>query len=362
MEVFTTLRYQTTYRGDMRLLKSWSLRVWFVFVFAFAVVFPISLNDGEIQMADGFQVYLACSALVAITGAVALNLLMGYAGQISLGNAAFLAIGAITAHVFGVRLHVPFLLVVPLALVAGLLVGAAVGLPSLRIRGLYLLLATMALHFIVNYILLRYQLAVAGVAGLVYPHPQFDGFVLRGDRQWYYVFLGLALGSCLFVKNLSRHAEGRALIAVRDQDVAAMVLGINVARSKVLAFAVSSGIICVLGALTAYWLGTITNENFPLSLAIDYAVMIIIGGLGSVTGAVLGAFFVTLLPTLIEQVVQAAATSLPVFSQFVGAKGTLFNTIVYGLLIVIFLIVKPEGLAGIWADIKRFFIQWPYSY
>lgn len=362
MAVLSSLRYQTTYRGDLRLLKSWSMRVWFVFLFAFALVFPISLNDGDTQIADGFQVYLACSALLAITGAVALNLLTGYTGQISLGNAAFLAIGAMAAHILGVRLHIPFVIVIPLALVVGMAVGAVVGLPSLRVRGLYLLLATMALHFIVNYILLRYQLAAASVAGLVYPHPKFGGFVLKTDRQWYYVFLALAVFSCLFVKNLSRHAEGRALIAVRDQDVAAMVLGVNVARSKVLAFAVSSGIICMLGALTAYWLGNITNDNFPLSLAIDYTVMIIIGGLGSVTGAVLGAFFVTLLPTLIQQVVQAAASSVPAFSQFTGAKGAVFNTIAYGVLIVVFLIVKPEGLAGIWADVKRFFVKWPYSY
>ena len=360
--MISTLRYQTSYRGDIRLLRSWSIRAWFVILLAFALVFPISLNDGETQLADGFQVFLACNALIAITGAVALNLLTGYTGQISLGNAAFLAIGALTAHLLGIRLHVPFLLVVPMALVVGLLVGALVGLPSLRIRGLYLLLATMALHFIVNYVLLRYQLAAAGVSGLVYPHPDIAGFVLKGDRQWYYVFLGMAVLSCLFVKNLSRHAEGRALVAVRDQDVAAMILGVNVARSKVMAFAISSGMICAMGALLAYWTGNITNDNFPLSLAIDYAVMIIIGGLGSVTGAVLGALFVTLLPTVIQQVVQGAATNVPVLSRFAGAEGAIFNTIVYGVLIVVFLIIKPEGLAGIWADIKRFFVKWPYSY
>jgi branched-chain amino acid transport system permease protein len=200
------------------------------------------------------------------------------------------------------------------------------------------------------------------VTGLQFPHPDIAGFVLKGDRQWYYVFLGVAVGTCLFVKNLSRHAEGRALVAVRDQDVAAMILGVNVARSKVLAFALTSGIICGLGALLAYWEGNVTNDNFPLSLAIDYTVMIIIGGLGSVTGAILGAFFVTLLPTFIQQVVQGTATSVPGFSALTGAKGAIFNTIVYGLLIILFLIIKPDGLAGIWADVKRFFLKWPYSY
>jgi branched-chain amino acid transport system permease protein len=356
------LAYQTSYRGDMRLVKTWVMRVWLFVLFAFALVFPISLNDGETQLADGFQVYLACTALVAITGAVALNLLTGYTGQISLGNAAFLAIGALAAHVFGMRFHLPFVLVVPLALVTGLVVGAVVGLPSLRVRGLYLLLATMALHFIVNYVFLQYQLAAAGVSGLQFPHPNVAGFVLKADRQWYYLFLAAAVGTCLFVKNLTRHAEGRALVAVRDQDVAAMILGVNVARSKVVAFAVSSGIICALGALLAYWQGNVTNENFPLSLAIDYTVMIIIGGLGSVTGAILGAFFVTLLPTVIQQFVQGAANTLPALSAFTGAKGAIFNTIVYGLLIILFLILKPAGLAGIWADIKRFFTRWPYSY
>lgn len=360
--MISALRYQTSYRGDMRLMRSWSIRAWFLVLFAFLLVFPVSLNDGETQLADGFQVFLACNALIAVTGAVALNLLTGYTGQISLGNAAFLAIGALTAHVLGIRLHVPFVLVVPLALVVGLAVGAVVGLPSLRVRGLYLLLATMALHFIVNYALLRYQLAAAGVSGLVFPHPNIAGLVLKTDRQWYYVFLAAAVIACVFAKNLSRHAEGRALVAVRDQDVAAMVLGINVARSKVLAFAISSAVICAMGALLAYWTGNITNDNFPLSLAIDYAVMIIIGGLGSVTGSVLGALFVTILPTVIQQAVQGTAMHVPVLSRFAGAEGALFNTIVYGVLIVLFLIIKPEGLAGIWADAKRFFVKWPYSY
>lgn len=357
-----TLSYQTSYGGDMRLVKTWAMRVWLVVLLALALVFPISLNDGEIQLADGFQVFLMCSVLVAVTGAVALNLLTGYTGQISLGNAAFLAIGALAAHTFGIRLHLPFVVVVPIALAVGLLVGAVVGLPSLRVRGLYLLLATMALHFIVNYVFLRYQLAAAGVAGLAFPHPNVAGFVFKGDRQWYYIFLAAAVATCLFVKNLSRHAEGRALVAVRDQDVAAMVLGVNVARSKVLAFAVSSGIVCAMGALIAYWEGNVTNDNFPLTLAIDYTVMIIIGGLGSVTGAILGAIFVTLLPTVIQQFVQATASSVPVFAAFTGAKGALFNLIIYGLLIVLFLIIKPDGLAGIWSDVKRFFQKWPYSY
>jgi branched-chain amino acid transport system permease protein len=358
----STLTYKTSYRADMRLVNGWAMRLWLLALLTLALVFPISLNDGEIKLADGFQVYLVCNVLIAVTGAVALNLLTGYTGQISLGNAAFLAIGALAAHVFGVRMHLPFLLVIPIALVVGLVVGAVVGLPSLRVRGLYLLLATMALHFIVNYGFLRYQLAAAGVTGLQFPHPDLAGLVLKGDRQWYYVFLAAAVGTCLFVKNLSRHAEGRALVAVRDQDVAAMILGVNVARSKVLVFALTSGIICGLGALTAYWEGNVTNDNFPLSLAIDYTVMIIIGGLGSVTGAILGAIFATLLPTFIQQIVQNTATSVPALSGLTGAKGAIFNTIAYGLLIILFLIVKPDGLAGIWADVKRFFLKWPYSY
>lgn len=346
----------------MRLVKGWGLRAWLFVLFAIAIVFPISLNDGETQLANGFQVNLVCTALIAVTGAVALNLLTGYTGQVSIGNAAFLAIGTLAAHVFGIRMHLPFIVVIPLALVVGLLIGGFVGLPSLRVRGLYLLLATMGLHFIVNYIFLQYQLKSVGVTGLSFPHPDMFGLVLKNDRQWYYVFLAAAVASCLFVKNLSRHAEGRALVAVRDQDVAAMILGVNVARSKVLAFAVSSGMICAMGALVAYWTSTVTNDSFTLELAIDYAAMIIIGGLGSVTGAILGAFFVTLLPTVIQQAVQGAATSLPGFAALTGAQGSLFNLIVYGLLIVLFLILKPDGLAGIWADIKRFFAKWPYSY
>lgn len=357
-----SLTYRTSYRADMRLVQTWFMRVWLALLLVVAIAFPIQLNDGEIQVADGYQVYLMCNALVAVTGAVALNLLTGYTGQVSLGNAAFLALGAIVGGIFGLQMHLPFVVVVPVAAVVGAVVGALVGLPSLRVRGLYLLLATMALHFIMVYVFLRYQLAVSGPEGLKFPKPSIGPLLLKSDRQWYYLFLLTAVGCCLFVKNLSRHAEGRALVAVRDHDVAAMVLGVNVARSKVLAFAISSAMITGLGAMVAYWQVNVTNDSFPLSLAIDYAAMIIIGGLGSVTGAVLGAFFITLFPAFIQQGVQAAGSTVPVLGQFTGARAGIINLMIFGLLIVLFLVAKPEGLAGLWQDVKRFFTQWPYSY
>lgn len=358
-----SLTYQTSYRRDIRLVKTWLMRGWLFILFAFLLIFPIQLNDGEIQFANGFQVFLVDSVLIAVTSAVALNILTGYGGQVSIGNAAFLAIGAMAAHIFGVRfLHLPFLVVLPLAFAVGLAVGAVVGLPSLRVRGLYLFLGTMALHFITNYVLLQYTLKSSGVSGLVFPHPDLFGIVLRTDRQWYYVFLVFAFVASMIMKNLGRHAEGRALIAVRDQDVAAMVLGVNVSRSKVTAFALSAGMLSLLGAVYAYWVGNITNDNFPLSLAIDYTVMIIIGGLGSVLGSILGAIFVSLLPTVIQTTVQNLGTTVPALSQFTGARAAIFNQMIYGLLLIGFLILKPEGLAGIWLDIKRFFTKWPYSY
>lgn len=361
--------YSTTYRQQMRLVRTNAMRVWVAVVASALVYLPwvitrrsllgVHLTEHETLNMNMTQINLS---LIAIVGALGLNLLTGYTGLISLGNAAFFAIGAIVAASLSVKwVQLPFPLVILAAGVVGALVGTIVGLPSLRIRGLYLLLATMALHFIMVYVFFRYQSAFFGVAGVVFTPPSLFGWRLDSDLRWYYFLLGLATLSLLLVKNVLRTRHGRALLAVRDHEIAAASAGVNVARTRVQSFAVSSFLVTMIGAVYVWYLGAATQDNFDLRLAILFIAMIVIGGLGSLLGTVLGAILWQLVPNALLACSEMAGTVSPQISSTVNAWQTQITNIVFGVIVLLILVFEPTGLNGLWQRAKQAVVRWPYT-
>jgi len=347
--------FKTSYAADMALyplpIARWAVAA--VAVIFFAIV-PLTLDDYFLSIAN-----LVC---VAIVGAVGLNILVGYTGQVSIGHGAFMSVGAYTAANLANRLGSPW----PVNLLAGGLmaaaVGAVVGIPSLRIKGLYLAIATLAGQFIIEWIINHVTFISGGVqASIPVARPRIGSMALDSQRSIYYFLLVFVVLALVGNMNLVRSRVGRAFIAIRDQDIAAEIIGINIFRYKLLAFAVSSFYAGVTGVLYTYFLGIANYEQFQLGVSVDYLAMIIIGGLGSVLGSVFGAIFITLLPIVIRRVMEA-------FGGIFFEPGTLLNlipnvrVILFGALIIFFLIVEPEGLNRLWRNIRSYFRIWPFAY
>ena len=357
--------YRTSYRDDMKLVHSNWLRAWIVVFGAFLIYLPSVLQQHsflglEVTSAEllGMNLSRVDFALIAILGAVGLQLLTGYTGLISLGNAAFFAVGAFAAAVLANQFRLPFPIAVAGAGVFGALVGAAVGLPSLRVRGLYLLLATMALQFIAAYGFLRYQQQFYGAAsgGVGFPDAYIGPWKLADDRAWYFLLMPLTVLCLVMTKNLLRTRIGRALVAVRDQDIAAGAVGINVGATKIKAFAASSFIVSVAGALFAFYLSNVSQDTFSLELAIQYVAMVIIGGMGSLLGAILGTVFVVLFPYVID-----AVTALLGIAGRLASVIFAVNYAAFGLVMILFLAFEPQGLVGLWRRMQSWFLLWPFK-
>jgi branched-chain amino acid transport system permease protein len=346
---------KTTYEADMALyplpIARWTVAALAVVFFA---VIPLALH----------QYYLSIANLVwiSVIGALGLNILVGYTGQVSIGHGAFMSVGAYTAANLAIRLGSPW----PVNLLAGGLmaaaVGAVVGIPSLRIKGLYLAIATLAGQLIIEWTINHVTFISGGVqASIDVPRPRLGSYVIASQREMYYFLLVFVVLAIVATLNLVRSRVGRAFIAIRDQDIAAEIIGINIFRYKLLAFAISSFYAGVTGVLYTYYLGIANYEQFQIGVSIDYLAMIIIGGLGSVLGSIFGAAFVTLLPIAIRYAMEA-------FGGLFFAPQTVLNLIpnlrlmMFGALIILFLIVEPEGLNRLWRNIRNYFRIWPFAY
>jgi len=336
----------TTYQADRRLHRLPFARLaMLTFLAVLYVVVPL--------VASPYQIYVLDTLLVATIGALGLNLLTGYAGQISIGHGGFIGVGAFTSAILVSKLGVPLAISVPAAglLTAGL--GLLVGLPSLRIKGLYLAIATLAAQVIIDWALSRP--AIAGTGSVAAPRPG----LLQPDRAYYVVLLSVTILAVIGIENLLRTRLGRALIAVRDQDIAASVIGVSVGRYKLLAFGLSSFYAGVAGALLGHLNGAVNFEQFQLDLSIQYLAMIVIGGLGSIPGAIFGAVFVSLLPILLRNL---AGTLDGLVGG--GSSGLLssLQLFLFGLVIVLFMTLEPRGLARIWRSLKDAIRLWPFSH
>jgi branched-chain amino acid transport system permease protein len=341
--------FKQTYSEDMAIFET-PLSRWLLgaFLVAFATV-PL--------FATHYWLDILNRIMVAVIAAMGLNILTGYTGQISLGNAAFLSVGAYVTAYLG-RMDVPFLVVIPVAGIVTALIGMVFGVPSLRLKGLYLAVATLAAHFVIEFTIVHWEKVTGGVNGISVPAAKAGPLLLRSDRQLFWLVLVIAILLLFAARNLFRTKVGKAFIAIRDQDISAEVMGVNVFKYKLLAFGVSSFYVGVAGSLLAYQARIISPENFPITIAIDQLGMIIIGGLGTVLGSVFGAVFVTLLPELLRLATGALSDTFP---RLVGLFAPL-KTGLFGLAIVLFLVFEPDGMAARWHKIRTYWKLYPFSY
>jgi len=341
--------HKETYASDEAIFRTPAVRAGMGVLAVAALAFPFVAGD--------YLLYLVNLMGILALAAVGLNILIGFTGQISLGHAAFMGIGAYTAALLASSGGVPFWLSIPLGGAMACAAGMVVGVPSLRIKGLYLAIATLAAQVILEWVFTNWTSVTGGIRGINVPPARILGVALDTDRKIYFLIQGVAVAHFLAATNLIRTRWGRAFVAVRDRDVAAEIVGVNLFRTKILAFMVSSYYAGVAGGLWVYFMKVVTPENFPLSLSIQFLAIVIVGGLGSIKGTLYGTVFMTLVPELLKAGTGVARAVWP------QAQSYLFplRDVVFGLLIVVFLIFEPHGLAEMWNRTKRFFALWPFK-
>lgn len=335
-----------SYIADAALFDSRTQRIWLAMAGALLLLFPF--------MASDYWLYLACLVSINVASATGLNILTGYTGLVSLGQAAFMGLGAYTVAIVQARWGTPVLFNLLAGGLVAMLGGIVVGLPSLRVKGLYLAIATIAASFIAHFLFANLKLT-GGTAGLTLQPATVFGVALDTSFRLYWVIVPVTLLMLLGAANLFRTRTGRAFIAIRDRDISAEVLGIPLLRYKLLSFGLSSFYAGVAGGLWAYFFRVVTPESFPLLMSIFFLAAIIVGGMGSILGSILGAVFMTMVPELLKLIVDLlpGGSELTVFLSPV-------RTMVFGLLIIVFLVFEPQGLAQMWRRLRRFFHLWPF--
>ncbi len=338
-------------------LKQWVWRVVFVaalfylpVVLTERAIFGIHLSNVQLLNLGLTQINLM---LIAMLGALSLNYLTGCAGLISIGHAALYAMGAMTSAAAGTLWGWPFPLVLVAAGITGALTGLLAGLPSLRVRGLYFVLSTMALHYIVIFAFLQFQFKLFDFAGIPYKAAMLGSFELNTPIRWYFFLLPVVALVYWGLRNTLNTREGRLLMAMRDHELAATAVGADVRILRLKAFMLSSAIASMAGALYAYYLTNVTSEAFGISFAIQFIAMIIIGGMGSLWGSLVGAALWLLLPSIINGFAsQAGETTGLVHLILVEDKAQLVQ-LIFGGLVILLLIFAPGGIAGMgkqWRD------------
>lgn len=297
---------------------------------------------------------------IASIAALGLNILVGFTGQISLGHGAFIGVGAYSAAVLSTTMGMPLLFNLSLAGLIAALVGMIFGIPSGRLKGLYLTIATLAGQIIIEYVLVHWESVTKGTMGMTLPRPTILGYELSTDRDFFFLIY-MCLGLMIFIAvNLMRAKFGRAFIAIRDNDRAAEGMGIPIFRYKLLSFGISSFYAGFAGAIWAYYMVSITAEPFNLALSVEYIAMVIIGGLGSISGSVYGALFITSLNEILRWITDILM-NMEVFTE-AGVNVAPIREFFFGLAIIIFILFEPRGLAEVWRIMRSGFRLWPFSY
>ena len=351
-------QFKTSYIADSQIFPIRQDRI------GFAVLMAVAFVAVPFTASEYWFSAILIPFLIFSLAALGLNILTGYAGQLSLGTAAFMAVGAYAAYNFQLRIEgIPVLATFLLAGLSAALVGVAFGLPSLRIKGFYLAVATLAAQFFVVWALTKFPWLSNNSSSGVITAQRLDlfGFAIDTPVRKYLFVLAFVTVLAFVAKNLVRSATGRAWMAVRDMDVAAEVIGIPLMRTKLLAFAVSSFYCGVAGALYAFcYLGSVEPDGFSLDLSFRILFMIIIGGVGSILGSFLGAAFILLLPIFLDNVLPGLAALLHL--PFTNATVSHIQLMVFGALIIFFLIVEPHGLARLWQIAKEKLRLWPFPH
>lgn len=356
--------FKTSYAQDLGLFRDEVQRNWYVALLIGALLLPLLVPE-----------YLVDLSLVFIygLGGLSLMVLAGYTGLVSLGHAAFLGIGAY-AHVYFLQdLGLPWVAAAALAVAVTAACGVVVGLPALRMAGIYLTIATLAFALIIQEVFARWEAVTGGLGGKAVERPVIFGVSFDGDLPFYLLCLACLGGGLWLTANVLRSPTGRAWVAIRDSEIAAQAMGVHLAREKTLAFAYSAALMGLAGALFAHQIAYLAPDIFGVLLSIQFLLMVVVGGLGSLHGAVYGAVFVALLPVLIAEArdaVPARAGELAaVFGREIGdavylavdrfVKQPGLEPGIFGLILVLFILFEPLGIYGRWRKIQLFFSTFP---
>jgi branched-chain amino acid transport system permease protein len=293
---------------------------------------------------------------ISVISVHGLNILTGYCGQISIGHAGFMAVGGYTSAILYAKVGAPFFVALPCGALAAGIAGLIFGLPSLKIKGFYLIMATIAAHFIIIWTIIQLYSITGGADGLSLPRAAIGGISLSSKANYFYLVMGFTCLATLVAKNIVRTRAGRAFIAIRDNDLAAEVMGVSLWSYKLQAFFIGCVFAGVAGALLIHYISFASTDQFPFMDSVWYLGMLIVGGMGSTTGAVFGAVALKLLDELVT-------IAGPILSAAVAPQAAASLALIsHGLVIIIFLIFEPRGLHHRWEMIKTYFRLWPFSH
>jgi branched-chain amino acid transport system permease protein len=340
--------FHENYGQDMAIFRTglqWAALAAFI---VFLYVCPFFLSDRILTIATMIGI-----AIISVHG---LNILTGYCGQISMGHVGFMAVGAYVSAILTAKFGWSFWTAMPCAALAAGVAGLIFGLPSLKIKGFYLIMATVAAHFIIIWLVLQFQTVTGGADGLPVPKPRIGSVILKSKASYFYLVMAITVLATVVARNILRTRAGRAFVAIRDNDLAAEVMGISLWSYKLQAFFIGCVYAGVAGVLLVHYYAFASVDQFPFMDSVWYLGMLIVGGMGSTTGAILGAVSLKLLDELVTIVG-------PVLSAAVAAQAAAsLALITRGLVIIIFLIFEPRGLAHRWGMIKAYFRLWPFSH
>jgi branched-chain amino acid transport system permease protein len=346
--------YRATYREDMTIFPTRNSRLALWAGIVLLCLAPLVL--------DRYLLHLLINIGYLGIAALGLNILVGFTGQISIGHAAFFGFGAFASAWLNAAFHIPVALCIPLAGLMTALVGLVFGAPAARLKGLYLAIATLAAQFILEDFFARAQWFSGGVAGRVTEPFALFGFSFDRDETYFYVVLVWVAAMFTGAANLMRTRDGRALVAVRDHYLSAEMMGINLAYYRTLSFGIASFYAGIGGALYAHYLLFVSVEAFNILFSIQFLGMVIIGGLGSVMGSLMGAAFMVLLPEVVQVLADQLAGSAIDRALKLGSSISYLREMVIGAAIILFLIFEPDGLARRWRLIRAYWKLYPYSH
>ena len=343
--------FKTSYDADIRIFKHNAQAFWYLLLLAIAVLLPFMVSDFLIGEATLVLIWAICG--------MGLMLLVGQTGQASLGHAAFMAVGAYSNVIYQTHLDMPFLLSFPLAGLTAGIAGVLIALPTIKLHGIYLAIATLAISVLTEDVIIILEPITGGIAGIFAPDIQIFGFTINryaNPVKLYWLVLAVALLVVLAYRNILRSPTGRAFAAVRDSEVSAKTMGVNVARTKMVAFAISCSITGLGGALMGHFLTVFTHEAFNLIVSITLLLIIVVGGLGSIHGAFFGAIIFVLLPLLISlsrdfigDITGSGSVTIP------GLESGIFGAILIG-----FILFEPKGTYGRWLKVRTYFELFPF--
>ncbi len=343
--------FKTSYDADIRLFKHNAQAFWYALLFVVAILLPFLLDDFLIGEATLVLIWAICG--------MGLMILVGQTGQASLGHAAFMAVGAYSNVIYQTELGMPFLVSFPLSGLTAGVAGALIALPTTKLHGIYLAIATLAISVLAEDLIVILEPITNGVAGLFAPDIEIFGFVFSrygNPNELYWLILLITFAVVYVYRNLLRSPTGRAFAAVRDSEVSAKAMGVNVARTKMVAFAISCTITGLGGALMGHFATVFTHETFNLIISITLLLMIVVGGLGTIHGAFFGAVIIVALPLLIAFSRDGLANLLGMTSITIpGLESGLF-----GLILVLFILFEPMGIYGRWVKIRTYFELFPF--